>query len=144
MLGKGASYEFRWRRWALLRDAVVAHLEDGKPGSRFPEFATIGDALGVDSVSIEATKLARELREIRAALGKLSVDDLVLGPPTASVLYRGTTLEAARPLTRTELLQIAPPGGAETLEQYFSTMFESMLHVCASPTEDGTIEILDG
>lgn len=144
MLGKDASYEFRWRRWALLRDAVIAHLEDGRAGARFPQFASIGNALGVGSVHLPAAPLAEEVAEIKRALAARTIDDLVLGTSTAAVLYPTTKLEAPRPLTRTELNQIAPIGDESTLDQYFASMLDSMLHVCAHPAADGTIEVYDG
>jgi hypothetical protein len=45
MIGAGASFEFRWRRWALLRDTVAARLEGGEVGKKFPLLASIGNAL---------------------------------------------------------------------------------------------------
>lgn len=144
MLGRRASYEFRWRRWALLRDAVATHLEMERPGSRYRYFESIGDALGVGSVQVPADALADELREIREGLDKRPVDALVLGPKTARVLYPQAGQARARPLTGTELTQIAPIGEAKTLAQYFSSMLDAMLDVCAHPMESGTIEIYDG
>ena len=144
MVGAHASFEFRWRRWALLRDVVVAHLEEEQSGARFPHFASIGNALGVPAVHIPAAALAAEVRDIRAGLAKRSVEHLVLGPPTASVLYPNVKLERSRPLSRTELTQVAPQRDNEPLEEYFASMLDSMLEVCASPLDDGTIEVLDG
>lgn len=144
MLGREASYEFRWRRWALLRDAVVAHLEDARPGSRFPQFATIESALGVVSIRLPAGELAKELETIRTELAKRTVDDLVMGEVTASVLYPTVRPAGPRPLTQTERHEIAPPGESTSLDQYFSSMLESMLHVCSRPDADGKIEVLDG
>lgn len=144
MIGNQASYEFRWRRWALLRDTVAFLMESEKPGSRYEHFASIGHALGVDSMKIPAESLAAELREIREGLKKRSVDDLVLGPITASVLYPAAKLERARPLTRVELAHVAPIGDEQTLDQYFASMLDSMADVCAHPAADGTIEVLDG
>lgn len=144
MLGQGASYEFRWRRWALLRDAVVAHLEGGTSGSRFPQFAAIGNALGVASVRLPGAALAAELEAIRSGFAAHTLDDLVMGVSTASVLYPNVQLEAARPLSNAERHHIAPPGESRTLDQYFSAMLESMLQVAEHPDRDGTIEVLDG
>ena len=144
MIGKHASYEFRWRRWALLRDVVVTHLERPSQGERFVQFESIGNALGVASAHIPAAALERELRQIRARLAEHPVSDLVLGPITARVLYPTLTLEKARPLTHGELAHVAPIGDEKTLDQYFSSMIDSMLEVCAHPNEDGTIEIHDG
>ena len=144
LVGNRSSYEFRWRRWALLRDTVAAHLEDTKSGSRFPHFASISQALGVESMRIPAAPLAAELREMRAGLAKHSVEELMLGPATAGVLYPNVKLEQARPMTRNELANVAPIGAATTLEQYFASMLDSMLDVCAQPAPDGTIEVIDG
>jgi hypothetical protein len=137
MVGNHASYEFRWRRWALLRDTISA------TGS-YPHFASIGGALGVDSLKIPAAALAVELAQIREALRTRSVDDLMLGPITASVLYPTIKLEQSRPLSRTELAQVAPIGEGEKLDQYFASMLDSMTDVCSHPAADGTIEVLDG
>lgn len=144
MVGKEASYEFRWRRWALLRDVVVTHLEGKSSGSRFPGFNSIGTALGVSSIEISAPHLARELATIREELATRTLADLVIDVPTASVLYPTIRATGPRSLTRHELHQLAPAGDSETLDQYFSSMLESMLDVCASPNQEGMIEVLDG
>lgn len=144
MVGHHASYEFRWRRWALLRDVVAAHLEDAAAGRRFPRFASIGDALGVTALRLPAADLTAEVRAIKEALAGRSIEELVMGPLTARVLYPNVKLEIARPLTRAEVAQVAPPGDAKTLDAYFASMLDSMLEVCASPYPDGAIEVLDG
>jgi hypothetical protein len=144
LVGVNASYEFRWRRWALLRDVVVTHLDDPKSASRYPHFTSIGNALGVEFLRLRAEPLAREMHEMRAELAKRSLDDLVLGPVTAKVLYPNIDIAVARPLTRTERSHVAPVGTDETLDQYFASMIDSILEVCAHPDSDGTIEVHDG
>lgn len=144
MVGTRASYEFRWRRWALLRDVVAAHLEGASTSRRYPVFASIGGAVGFVSVHVPAEALAAELREIRAQLAERPVTDLVLGPMTARVLYPRLSVQTARPLTHIELSQVAPIGDEKTLDHYFASMIDSMLEVCEHPTADGTIEIHDG
>jgi hypothetical protein len=142
-VGTLASYVFGWRRGALLGDVVVPHL-DAREGDRFEHFVSIGPALGVESMKIRGAALGAVLRLIRGALGKRPVDDLVLGPITARVLYPNVNLEAPRPMTKTELSQLVPVGEAKTLAEYFSSMLDSMLEVCEHPTPDGTIEVHDG
>jgi hypothetical protein len=138
MVGDHASYEFRWRRWALLRDTVL------EPTGRYPHFASIGGALGMDSLKIPAAALAAELSEIREVLRTRTVEHLMLGPVTASVLYPTIKLDQPRPLSRAELTHVAPIGEDEKLDQYFASMLDSMADVCAHPAPDGTIEVLDG
>lgn len=142
MIGQGASYEFRWRRWALLRDTVAAHLEDGKTGTRFPRFASIGDAL-LAPLKLPARELHQEIAAMRDGLGPLPITALVLGEATAAVLYIGAKMDAPRPLTRTELAQIAPIGDTIRLGDYFLSMFTSIIEVCDSDSE-GMVEVIDG
>lgn len=144
MVGDKASYEFRWRRWALLRDVITTKLERDRAAPRFPRFTSIGQALGVDSLRIEAAPLEKELHEIKAVLREVPVEELVLGPITARVLYPTLEIAAPRALTSVELAQVAPIGAAKMLDEYFASMLDSMLDVCAHPSADGTIEVLDG
>ena len=142
LIGKGASYEFRWRRWALLRDTAAAHLEGGRSGTRFPRFASIGEAL-LRPTKLPARELRSELDAIRAGLGDLPISALVLGEETAAVVKMGARLEAPRPLTENELAQLTPVGSAVKLEEYFSSMFDSIVDVCDHPDDAGMIEVLD-
>jgi hypothetical protein len=142
LVGTGASHEFRWRRWALLRDAVLAHLD--RDGSRFRRFYSIGDALGQDVVRIPASDLMREIEELERGLADHSIDELVLGPFTAAAIYPGAVLKEARPLTPHEMQNIAPVGEEKTLAAYFSSLLSSIREVCQHPRPDGTIEAFDG
>jgi hypothetical protein len=138
LIGRAASYEFRWRRWALLRDTVAA-LDVGMP---IPHFNSIGDAL-VGSLRLPAEDLVREVEAIHRALRGRTVDTLMLGPPTASVLYMGVKLEEPRQLTARELAQIAPPGEIKDLAEYFASMCDSMIDVCKTPFADNRVEVLE-
>ena len=76
VLGEGASYEFRWRTWALLRDVLVANLDE----HTLPEFSSLGDALVEDDLHVNAAALAEEVERIRAWLVGRQFEELVLGP----------------------------------------------------------------
>lgn len=140
-IGSGASYEFRWRSWALLRDTLAEHL-DGS--ARFPTFFAIGDALVAGSIRLVAATLAAELEQIRSGLAGRTLADLVVGPRTAAILHGGFTPKGSRPLTRVEIENIRHPGSAEQLTDYFATMLDSFTRVAAHPDPDGMIEIVDG
>ena len=144
LVGRNASYEFRWLRWVLLRDTVASRFEDGVMGSRFPRFASIGDALVCGVVRLPADQLATEIKTIQTSLAGVPIDALVLGPATAATLYPGAKLEEPRPLNTRELAQIAPIGSAKDLQEYFSSMCESIADVCANPADNGMVEVLDG
>jgi hypothetical protein len=140
-IGSGASYEFRWRSWALLRDALAEYLDGNE---RFPSFFAIGDALVAGRIHLVAAALGSEIEQIRSGLVGKTLDDLVLGPKTASILHGGRLPKTSRPLTRIEVSNIRHPGGAEELTEYFATMLDSFARVCAHPNQDGTIEFVDG
>jgi hypothetical protein len=141
MIGNQAAFEFRWRRWALLRDTVMS-LEPTV--GRFPHLFSIGDALAAGSLRVSAAALGEEVRSVMTLLAGHTLDDLAISPSTAAVLYLGTKLDVPRKLTSHERNQIAPPGCANDLAEYFRSMCESMLDVCRSPLDDGHVEILDG
>ncbi len=144
IVGQEASYEVRWRYWALLSDTITAVLEAGVPGSRYPRVHSIGSALVEGSIEIAADGLAQELRAIRLGLQGHALDGLMVSPRTAAVLYPGAHLEASRPLNAFEMRQIAPPGQAKDLADYFAFLLDSIEHVCASPKSGGQIEVVDG
>jgi hypothetical protein len=138
LLGRNASYEFRWRRWALLRDTVEAVL-----GTGFPTLASFGEVLTRGPRRLAASALATEVTEIHARFTDLPVSNLMLGPQTAAVLYPRITLARARPLTELELEEVAPVGNAKTLGDYFASTCQSIAYVCENPFIDGTVELVD-
>lgn len=144
IIGEDASYEFRWRRWALLSDTITAVLEDGVRGSQFPRVHAIGSALVDGTIEIAARELAEEIRVIRERLQGQSLDRLTVSGRTAAVLYPRVHLEGSRPLTHVEMRQIAPFGDAQDLAEYFASILDSIEHVCASPKSRGQIEVIDG
>jgi hypothetical protein len=141
LIGEGAAYEFRWRRWALLRDTLL--LIDRAP-NRFPTFSAFGDALVAGSLKLPAAVLGEEIAAILRRVRGHTVEELAISPTTASVLYLGAKLDLPRRLTEHERNAVAPPGTEGDLGEFFASMCESMLEVCARPLIDGRIEIIDG
>lgn len=142
VIGSESSYEFRWRRWALLRD-TAALSPDGEPAV-FPLFNSIGDVLLLDCLRIHAEGLQQEIAAIQAALVGRGLDTLMISPATAAVLYMGTKLPAPRVLSERELAQVAPAGTSSDLADYFAAMCSALLAVCNSPQADGRVEVIDG
>lgn len=140
MIGNGASYEFRWRTWALLRDVVVANLDE----ESLPAFCSLGDAMVDGVLRVRADALLADIERIRAWLVGRPFDDLVLGPRTSALLHFSSHPTQRRPLTENEIEKIRPRAGSEDLAEYFSTMLDSMARVCARPAADGMLEIVDG
>lgn len=140
VIGDGASYEFRWRTWALLRDVVVAHLDE----ATLPVFCALGDALVNGPQRVDAAALAADVTRIRTWLVGRPFEDLVLGPRTSAMLHFAPRVAARRPMTLNEVERIRPIAGSGDLAEYFATMLDSFDHVCAHPSADGTLEVIDG
>jgi hypothetical protein len=139
-IGDGASYEFRWRTWALLRDVVVANLDE----ESLPAFAAIGDAMVEGSMHLDASALLADVERIREWLVGRSFDELVLGPRTSALLHFTNKATERRPMARTEIERVRPIADSQDLADYFRVMLDSFIRVCEHPNSDGTIEIVDG
>lgn len=143
LIGDGASYEFRWRRWALLRDTVSLALEAGARGTKFPRIAML-DELAHGPRRVDARELATEVEQLRRALAAIPVAVLAISPATAAVLYLGAKFDGPRLLTSAERAQISPAGDANNLADYFESLLDGFDHVCRHPHADASIEVLDG
>ncbi len=140
VIGKGASYEFRWRSWALLRDVVVANLDE----AALPAFCSLGDAMVKGTISVNADRLAADIAQIRQWLVGRSFDELVIGPRTASLVHLTDAVKGHRQLTLTEIDRIRPIANSPDLADYFCTMLDSLARVSSHPNDDDTIEVVDG
>ena len=140
VIGNGASYEFRWRTWALLRDVVVANVDE----KSLPAFCSLGDAMVDGVLRVNAAALAADIEQIRAWLVGRPFTDLVLGPRTSALLHLTSQPMQRRAMSEAEIEKIRPIAGSTDLAEYFATMLDSMARVCAHPAHDGTVEVIDG
>jgi hypothetical protein len=140
VIGAGASYEFRWRTWALLRDVLVANLDE----TTVPAFCALGDAMVEGTVRVKADELAADIARIREWLVGKPFTDLVIGPRTAALVHFTQKATHRRPLNWNEIDRIRPIADSTDLAEYFATMLDSFARVCEHPAADGTLEIIDG
>ena len=140
VIGVDASYEFRWRTWALLRDVVVANMDERDVEA----FASLGDALVNGSIRVEATALAADIAVIRAYLAGKPFEALVIGPRTSAIVHMTSMASTRRPLSRREIETIRPIADSKDLAEYFATMLDSLLRVAGKPDAEGMIEVIDG
>jgi hypothetical protein len=138
-IGNGASYEFRWRTWALLRDVLVANLDE----ESLPMFSSLGDALVKDGLHVDAKALAAEITTIREWLVGKPFDALVMGPRTSAMVHFTDFATSRRQLSYVEIDRIRPIADSKDLAEYFAVMLDSFARVCAHPLADGTIEVVD-
>ena len=140
VIGKDASYEFRWRTWALLRDVLVANLDEAS----LPAFCALGDVLVKGTLKLDAAALAADVARIREWLVGQPFESLVIGPRTSAIVYLTDFANTRRQLSFAEIDRIRPMADSEDLAEYFSTMTESLARVCAHPNDDGHVEVIDG
>jgi hypothetical protein len=140
VLGAGASYEFRWRTWALLRDVVVANLDE----EALPAFCSLGNAMVDGTTRVNAAELASDIARIREWLVGKPLTALVIGPRTSALVHFTDKATQRRALNWNEIDRIRPIADSTDLAEYFATMLDSFAHVCAHPAPDGTLEIVDG
>ena len=140
LIGQGASYEFRWRTWALLRDVVVANLDEAS----IEAFASLGDALVNGSLRINAQALAADIATVREWLVDKPFEALVIGPRTSAIVHMTSMANTRRPMSRREIENIRPIADSKDLAEYFAVMLDSFARVCGKPHADGTIEVIDG
>ena len=140
VVGAGASYEFRWRTWALLRDVVVANIDEAS----IEAFASLGDALVNGSLRVNAQALAADVATIRAWLVDKPFEALVIGPRTSAIVHMTSMANTRRPLSRREIESIRPIAESKDLAEYFAVMLDSFDRVCRKPLADGNIEVIDG
>src|SRR5690349_19535417 len=111
LIGDNASYEFRWRTWALLRDVVVANLDEASVEA----FASLGDALVSGSLRLDARALAADIETIREWLVGKPFEALVIGPRTSAIVHMTRMANTRRPMTRREIEQIRPIADSKDL-----------------------------
>jgi hypothetical protein len=140
VIGEDASYEFRWRTWALLRDVVVANLDE----ATIEAFASLGDALVSGTLRLNARSLAADVATIREWLVGKPFEALVIGPRTSAIVHMTSMANTRRPLSRREIENIRPIADSKDLAEYFAVMLDSLDRVCKNPHADGTIEVIDG
>lgn len=140
VIGVEASYEFRWRTWALLRDVVVANMDE----SEVEAFASLGDAMVNGRMRVDAKALAADIALIRTFLVGKPFEALVIGPRTSAIVHMTSMANTRRPLSRREIENIRPIAESKDLADYFAVMLDSLDRVAGRPDADGMIDVIDG
>jgi hypothetical protein len=94
-IGPGGSAERRWIVYALLRDNVQHHLEDGAKTEAFGAIHSMGEALEKGEVRVGAQKLRAEIERAEALLSR-PIGDLAVSFRTRAVCAQMFPLPEAR------------------------------------------------
>ena len=143
--GPQGSFERRWIVYAMLRDNVQHHLENGEPSADFEHLHALGQALSGRGVSVPALALRAELARLGPML-ELPLAELAISVRTQAVLTlmvppperRGTMLVA-----EAEWALPFPLEGALTLNDVFGSLVTELLRVCEGATPLDTLNVMD-
>jgi len=137
--------EQRWIVYAMLRDNVQHHLEDGSPSGQFECVHAVAEVLGGKNVKISAKKLHAELERAQALLAR-PIDDLAISLRTRSVIAlhwpppdRRETILAKEWEGRVPMLS----GTAETLDDVFGHLVEGLLEITDGASDTDIVDVMD-
>lgn len=147
-IGPVSSFERRWIVYAILRDNVQHHLEDGSPTEAFAAIHAAGDALGQgpDGVSVNARKLRDELLIVKERLLQLSIAQLAISIRTRAVTSLAYPLPEHRETGLVQALEWTIPyplDGAKTLGDIFGTLVNELLTAIGDPDPSASVRIVD-
>ncbi len=144
--GPGGSFERRWIVYAMLRDNVQHHLEQGQPSAAFEHLHRLGDALSGTAVSVPALALRDELTRAKPLLD-LPIADLAVSLRTRAV----QTLAFPLPERRNSVLVSAvgwtpsfPLDGAKVLGDAFGSLVVELLRIIGDAGPDDVVSVTDG
>ncbi|WP_438001557.1 hypothetical protein WMF26_19470 [Sorangium sp. So ce185] len=139
--------EQRWIVYALLRDSIQHHLEDGCPSEEFAAIHGAAGALGGQRVVLPAQKLHDELRRARASLAGRPLDALAISGRTRAVL----SLRWPPPAERETMLVKdwgdsvpllgSPPG--DSLDDVFGHLLDGLLRITEGASASDHVEVMD-
>ncbi|WP_437291096.1 hypothetical protein [Sorangium sp. So ce406] len=139
--------EQRWIVYALLRDSIQHHIEDGRPGEEFAAIHGAAGALGGQRVMLPARKLHEELRRAQAALAGRPIDALAISGRTRAVI----SLRWPPPKERETMLVrdwgdsvplLGAPAG-DSLDDVFGHLVDGLLRITEGASESDQVEVMD-
>jgi hypothetical protein len=139
------SLEIRWIVYALIRDNVQHHLEEGKPGARFEAIHRAADALGGTPVKLRAGQLAEELAAVEATLLARPIAVLAMTARTRAVIhYQWPALtEPASEVVGPLALFGGLVRGAATLGDVFGETVRALGRLAATVGPDDAVVVTD-
>ncbi|WP_438010731.1 hypothetical protein WME89_20000 [Sorangium sp. So ce321] len=139
--------EQRWIVYALLRDSIQHHLEEGRPGEEFKAVHEVAGALGGRRVMLPARKLHEELRRARDVLAGRPINALAISARTRAVISL-----CWPPRDDRETMLVSDWGdsvpllggpGADSLDDVFGHLLDGLLRITEGASESDQVEVMD-
>lgn len=148
-VGPGGTVEQRWIFYALLRDNVQHHLENGKPSAEFSALHSVAKALAEGRVRIPARKLHAELLRAREALVDKPAAELAISSRTQGALHLQTPRREKAKSPDTLLL--GSPAfipslqvqDAATLGDVFGPFLDRLISITDGASEGALVDVID-
>jgi hypothetical protein len=143
--GPTGSFERRWIVYAMFRDNVQHHLENGEVSEAFRELHQLGNALVQGRVSVPAPELRREIQRSLPLLER-SIDDLAVSVKTRSIQMLRLPLPAISGTTLASEIGWEAPfplEGALTLSDAFGSLVAELLRITEGAKDGDLVTVID-
>jgi hypothetical protein len=143
--GPKGAFERRWIVYAMLRDNVQHHLENGAPTEAFSALHGLGAALLRGEVAVPARKLRAELTEARGLLDR-PIEELAVSVRTRAIcalLFPLPNLQETELASRAEWTVPFPTAGARTLGDLFGSLIEELLRITEGASSEDEVTAID-
>jgi hypothetical protein len=143
--GPNGAFERRWIVYAMLRDNVQHHLENGAPTEAFSALHALSAALLRGEVSVPARKLHAELAEARGLLDR-PIEDLAVSVRTRAIcalMFPLPSLQETELASRAEWTAPFPTAGAQTLGDLFGSLVEELLRITERASAEDVLTAID-
>ncbi|WP_437589039.1 hypothetical protein [Sorangium sp. So ce1000] len=145
--GPNGWIEQRWIVYALLRDSIQHHLEDGVPSGEFEAIHGAARALGGQRVVLPARKLHDELRRARAVLAGRPMDALAISGRTRAIIsLRWPPPDGCETMLVKDWGDSVPLLGAplaDSLDDVFGHLLDGLLGITEGSSESDQVEVMD-
>lgn len=139
--------EERWILYALMRDNIQHHLEQGEPSQAFDAVHRVGGVLGGQSVRLNARQLRTELEKAHAGLAGRAISELAVSARTRAVIERTWPIQSqpSTVLVDDSLATLIPwlSPGMRSLDHVFGNLIRSLLDVTSGAGPDDVVDVYD-
>lgn len=139
------SFEAKWISYALLRDNIQHHLENGTPSDTFSNVHSVTQALGGHSVKLPARALRSEIEQAAKALRSLPISQLAISGRTLSVISMSWPSVDDPHTQLIGSLHVVPwiSTTATALDGVFGGLIDSLLRITEDASPDQMVEVID-
>lgn len=144
-IGNAGTCETPWIRFALLRDNILHHLDQGALSLQFVSIYTAAGALGGGSIKINAKALHSDMEKAAAGLLDIPANQLAISARTQAVIRFDSVLPIGPPTTLLPADVSLPwvTANSQTLGDVFGGLVRDLLRITENAGELDSVEVID-